>query len=78
MRPLRLDLFAEIVPDYGSLEPLRIGRVWKARPDEHRGRLVRIRLEVPRRLLAEDDLVVDVEVPDLEPGEVVADLAVES
>lgn len=78
MRPLRLDLFAEIVPNYGSWYPLRIGRVWKARPDEHRGRLVRIRLDVPRRLLAEDDLVVDVEVPDLEPGEVVADLAVES
>lgn len=78
MSPIRLDLFAEIVPNHGSWDPLRIGRVWKARPDEHRGRLVRIRLAVSRDLLTDDDLVADVEVPDLEPGEIVADLAVES
>lgn len=72
-----LDLFAEIVPnDTSWWQSPRIGRTWKNRPDEHRGRLVRIRLAVPSDLLDEDDLVVDVVVPDLEPAEVAATLEV--
>lgn len=57
-----LTLYAEVVRDRRSVwQNVRIGRTWTTRPDEHDGRLLELRIRVPRDLL-DDPPVIELDL----------------
>lgn len=75
---MMLDLFVELVPSAYYWHGPRIGRIWRKRPTEHRGRLVRIRLDVPYDLVDPDpEVVVELAVPKAPPKPIGGELELE-
>jgi len=64
-----LTLYVEVVRDHrSSWQPVRTGRTWTRRPDKHDGRLLELKIRIPRDLL--DDPVIELELvapPTTEP-----------